>query len=45
MPFLVKKIKGGYKVVNKLTGESKGISKSRKMALAHLRALYANSKD
>ena len=42
MPYKVIKTKSGYKVVNKLTGESKGISKSRKMALAHIKAMYAN---
>jgi len=42
MPYAVRKVKGGYKVINKLTGESKGVSSSRKKALAHIRAMYAN---
>lgn len=44
MPYAVRKVKNGYKVINKITGESKGVSKTQKEALAHMRAMYANEK-
>lgn len=43
MPYALKKMGNGkWAVVNKETGENKGVSVSREMALAHMRALYAH---
>lgn len=42
MPYRLKKQGGKFCVENSATGESKGCSDSRKMAVAHMRALYAN---
>jgi hypothetical protein len=40
MPYELKKSGSSYEVINKDTKQSKGKSKSKEMALAHMRALY-----
>lgn len=45
MPFEIRKLKDGWHVFNKDTGEDKGKSTSEAMAKKHLAALYANSGD
>ena len=43
MPYAIKqKPNGKWTVVNKITGEDKGESATKEMAIAHMRALYAN---
>ncbi|MDE1850053.1 MAG: hypothetical protein KGI00_04975 [Candidatus Micrarchaeota archaeon] len=42
MPYDIRKTKEGYEVINQITGESKGVSKTRPKAEAHMRALYAH---
>jgi hypothetical protein len=42
MPWMIIKRDGQNCVVNKSTGDVKGCHKTRKEALAQLRALYAN---
>ena len=42
MPYQIEKSGSSWIVKNKNTGESKGKSVSKEMALAHMRALYAN---
>ena len=43
MPYMVKqKANGKWHVVNKLTGEDKGESVTKEMAMSHMRALYAH---
>jgi hypothetical protein len=45
MPYQIKKQGSKYCVYNKDTGENKGCSDSRDMAIKHMRALYANAGD
>jgi hypothetical protein len=41
MPYEIRKAGNEWEVTNKDTKQSKGKSKSREMAVRHLRALYA----
>lgn len=45
MPYDIKKQADGYHVFNQVTGEDKGVSKTRAKAEAHMRALYAHEGD
>lgn len=45
MPYTTKKApKGGYDIIKKKTGKKVGHSKTKKMAMASVRARYANMK-
>lgn len=44
-PYEIKERKGKFLVINKETGKVKGTHDTRKDAISHLRALYANVKD
>ena len=41
MPYILRKKGNKYVVINKATGQSKGVSDSKAMAIKHMRALYA----
>lgn len=45
MPYEIRKRSDGYHVINQETGEDKGVSETREMAIAHMRALYAHEDD
>lgn len=45
MPYVIRKKGDKWHVYNQETGEDKGASDSREMAVAHIRALYANDND
>lgn len=43
MPYKYQKRGNRHCIINSETGENKGCSVSKKMAMAHMRALYAHS--
>ena len=45
MPFEIRRVGDKWCVFNKNTGRNTGCSDSRSMAEAHMRALFAHSKD